>query len=197
MSDAYLFEKEGNDSEIERLEDLLSVYRIGAVVPMLATPATETNPVSRFGWFRLGYAVAVAALAVTLVSSGVYFRYLRPANVEMTAISPIETPAVERDFGAPTGLDRAAASEPAVTHGDGTTAKPMPVRRITRVVDRRSARAPANISVAANTPRLTKEEQYAYDQLKVALWITGSKLRVVKDTIDRVDDKPETANEKR
>ena len=197
MSDAYLFEKEGNDSEIERLEDLLSVYRIEAAVPMLPKPVAGTDTSSRFGWFRLGYGVAFAALAVTLVSSGIYLRYLRPANVEVTAISPIETPAVERDFGAPTGLDRAAASEPDATPADDTTAKPMPVRKIARVVDRRSARAPANISVAAKMPRLTKEEQYAYDQLKVALWITGSKLRVVKDTIDRVDDKPETANEKR
>lgn len=197
MSDAYLFEKEGNNIEIERLEDLLSVYRIEPVVPMLANPVAETDTASRFGWLRLGYAVAFAALAVTLVSSGIYLRYLRPANVEMTAISPIETPAVERGFVPPTSVDRAAASDPAVTQGDDTTAKPMPVRRITRVVDRRSAHAPANVSVAAKTPRLTKEEQYAYDQLKVALWITGSKLRVVKDTIDRVDDKPETANEKR
>lgn len=197
MSDAYLFEKEGNNIEIERLEDLLSVYRIEPVVPMLANPVAETDTGSRFGWLRLGYAVAFAALAVTLVSSGIYLRYLRPANVEMTAISPIETPAVERGFVPPTSVDRAAASDPAVSQGDDTTAKPMPVRRITRVVDRRSAHAPANVSVAAKTPRLTKEEQYAYDQLKVALWITGSKLRVVKDTIDRVDDKPETANEKR
>jgi hypothetical protein len=52
--------------------------------------------------------------------------------------------------------------------------------------------------LVATVPRLTKEEQYAYDQLKVALWLTGSKLKVVQDTINRVDDeRSQTENEKR
>lgn len=35
---------------------------------------------------------------------------------------------------------------------------------------------------------LTSEERFAYDQLKLALSITGSKLKVVSDTINRAED---------
>ena len=36
--------------------------------------------------------------------------------------------------------------------------------------------------------KLTKEEEYAYDQLKLALTITGSKLKLLKDKVESVED---------
>jgi len=41
---------------------------------------------------------------------------------------------------------------------------------------------------SAAKPKLTAEEQYAYDQVRVALWLAGSKLKVVQDTINRTDE---------
>jgi hypothetical protein len=40
----------------------------------------------------------------------------------------------------------------------------------------------------AKTENLTRDERYAYDRLMLALSITGSKLKVVQDTIDRKGD---------
>ena len=37
MNSEYLFEKKGSDPDIERMEDLLSAYRIEPVAPALAT----------------------------------------------------------------------------------------------------------------------------------------------------------------
>ena len=43
--------------------------------------------------------------------------------------------------------------------------------------------------------RLTNEEKYAYNQLLLALSITSSKLKLVQETIDRMEDRKEISKE--
>jgi hypothetical protein len=197
MSDEYLFQKEGSDREIEKLEDLLSVYRIEPAVPKLSRSEFAPKRNVGFGWFRLSYAVAFATFAFVLVIGGIYLRYLPSPNTEVTAVSAIETPAVDRDVLVSTSIGSASVIAPKTSANDEVPVRPTSSGRNVQTVARHRRRTAANSLVAAKTPRLTKEEKYAYDQLMVALWLTGSKLRVVQDTIDRVNDKPETANEKR
>jgi len=46
-----------------------------------------------------------------------------------------------------------------------------------------------NIKIKEPAETLTAEEKYAYDQLMLALSITGSTLRIVKDKIDGIEEK--------
>ena len=196
MSDEYLFEKAGNDVEIERLEGLLSTYRIEPIVPRLARTEVATTPTVRMSWFRLGYALAFASLVIVLGGTLVAVRYLGRVNREVVAVSPAETPEIDRSFVAPATGDRASADEPVTA-----TEPPAEIKRAKTyvAVTARHVKRPVENNVATTkTPKLTKEEQYAYDQLKVALWITGTKLKVVQDTINRVDDaKTDRANDRR
>ena len=196
MSDEYLFDKQGTDGEIERLEKMLSAYRLEPNVPKLPNLAPGETSNRRFGWFRLGYAFAFASLVVVLAAGVITIQFPGGPNKEVTSISPVEIPEIERPFIAPSATDRAAINGPAVNGNSAVDMKKA--KKPVLIVLRRFRRPTANNLIAAKTPRLTKEEKYAYDQLKVALWITGSKLKVVQDTIDRVDDqKTQTANEKR
>ena len=196
MSDEYLFEKQGSDGEIEKLESLLSVYRIEPVVPKLPTAVLDKTLNGRFGWFKFSYGFAFATLVLIFAAAVTTLQFLDRSAREVTSISPVETPEIDRPFVAPSNADQAAIDRP--TTINETTAEIKNLTRPMPVALHRSRKPAVNNVVAVKTPRLTKEEKYAYDQLKVALWITGSKLKVVQDTIDRVDDKrSETANEKR
>ena len=46
----------------------------------------------------------------------------------------------------------------------------------------------ANIETKKPTVKLTKEEKYAYDQLMLALSVTSSKLKLVTDKIDGIEE---------
>ena len=197
MSDEYLFEKQGSDRDIEQLESLLSVYRIEPVAPKLSRTAQDESSNGRFGLFKLSYSFAFASLVLAFAAAAATFQFLDRSNREVTAVSPVETPEIDRSFVAPSKTDRSAIDPPTVK--SETMADTGRVSRQIPVALRRLRKPAANNFVAGvKTPRLTKEEQYAYDQLKVALWITGSKLKVVQDTINRVDDeRSQTENEKR
>ena len=195
MSDEYLFEKQGSDGEIEKLENMLSVYRIEPAAPKLPTAADEKKLNGRFSWFKLGYAFAFATVVIVLFATVTMFQYLGRSNGAVASISPVETSASEHPFITPTISDPVTVDGPTASSEKTVNSKKV-VRPVPIVVHH--SRKPAPNNLVATVPRLTKEEQYAYDQLKVALWLTGSKLKVVQDTIDRVDDqKTQTANEKR
>ena len=196
MSDQYLFEKQGSDAEIERLESLLAAYRIEPIAPQLNEPERSVSKPGIFAWFRMGYAVAFAAVVVVLGTAVVTVRYFDRAEREVVAISPAEPPEADRSFVAPSVIDRAAVDDKIPNNERPTTVKKA--KQILPAAARRERGVIGSNTVARETPRLTKEEKYAYDQLMVALWITGSKLKVVQDTINRVDDtKAEPANDKR
>jgi hypothetical protein len=197
MSNEYLYDKTGSDPAISGLEDLLAAYRIDPVAPKMSRAATDETSVNRSGWFplkyRLGFALAAIVLAVTMLS----LVYLGSSKIEYVANSPKAVPAVDLPIA------DEVSSVAAVDQHPSTETK-LPAARL--AVDRHPAkiarRAAPRTFVARNTapktPKLTREERYAYDQLMVALWITGSKLRTVQDTINRVDDDiAVTANDKR
>jgi hypothetical protein len=47
-----------------------------------------------------------------------------------------------------------------------------------------------NIKTEKPKVRLTEEERYAYNQLMLALSITGSKLKIVRDKVQGLEEKP-------
>jgi hypothetical protein len=196
MSDEYLFEKQGSEPEIERLERLLSDYRIQQRVPRIIGDERVATTKGWFSWFQFGYALAFASVGIVVAGSIFAVRYVESTGSEVTAVRAVETPETERRLVAPATADQAMVDPPQTANNNGPATAPV----MTRQPVKRSSRQRSFVAGTVQTrgPRLTKEEKYAYDQLMVALWITGSKLRVVQDTIDRVyDEKLNSSSDKR
>jgi len=194
MNNDYLFEKQGNDREIEMLEETLSVYRITPVAPTLKRTAIAEKPEQPFHSFRFLFtyaAVLVSFAVLVIVGFSALWFVRRPADV--TALSPAEV------------ITPATTTEPAIAL-EGPTApaikKPSHVEtKQKQFVQTRADRKPQFAKFiqrnAPAKPRLTQEEKYAYEQVKLALWLAGSKLKVVQDTIDRTGDKEYSSTDKR
>jgi hypothetical protein len=67
---------------------------------------------------------------------------------------------------------------------------PKAVRKnkINPAVVRPTEKKDKNIVAKKSDVQLTKEEQYAYDQLMLALSITSSKLKLVKDKVEGFEE---------
>jgi hypothetical protein len=191
MNDEYLWNKTGSDTEIEELENALKAYRYQEktepCIPMRAVSFAEKRSSSIWPF---GFALAFAS-AVVFFLSAVWFLF--PA-------------------GAPTLTDAAVSSVPiqSLPLADVPGIESITAIKISRPETRREfvkiRQAPRTktslVRVVAKTfskkhpqVQLTAEEKYAYDQLMLALSITSSKLKIVKDTVGQID-KPETAIER-
>ena len=174
MNDEYLWDRSGNDAEIERLECVLADLRyIPAAPPALAAAARP--------WWRnvrLVSGLATAAAMVMVVASLIYFRPPQGRIVEMAVNEPvsvkIEAPVV------PESIVPASDSRP-------TYSNALYVRRRPSKLTKRVKQTPVT---------LTAEEKHAYDQVVLALYITGSKLRSVRDTIDVMEKNSARSNDR-
>ena len=185
MSDQYLFEGKGSDPEIRRLEKLLSIYRIEPVAPSLNQAHQKTVGSSTFGLFRRRFlfASAVGSFAAMAIALVLVFWFFRPAKNDVLVTAP------ERLVISTRHQDSIVETTPAITKVN----RRLEIAKTRKLRFRRTS---APIRVTAS--QLTPQEKYAYQQVLVALWITGSKLKVVQDTINRVNDENENStNEKR
>jgi hypothetical protein len=174
----YLWNKTGSDAEVEEFENLLRQFAYRETAPPALPVKAAERPVANLKLRRMGYAKsALAAAACLLIAAIVSVALLmrqstRPLDSEQAAITtPITLD--ENDEFVPVALSDHAAPAPLGNHGEKRSAS---VQKIARTVTKR---APV---------KLTKEEAYAYDQLKLALSITGSKLKLIKDRVDNIDD---------
>jgi hypothetical protein len=196
MKEDYLWDKTGEDPEIEKLENALAVFRYKETAPP-ALPAKvlpfrkeESRQPQRRRIFA--YAMAAAAcLAFGVIALGVWMQILKnnaeiPANLTETAkteivLPPPEPPVVDGHFVSPVD--------------DVENPKRFPARKIAAIrrnipvkISRKETKT-GNVRAAKPSEKLTKEEQYAYDQLMLALSITSSKFRLVKDKIEGIEEK--------
>lgn len=182
MKDDYLYDKNGSNPEIERLEGLLSVFRyqeIAAPALPIANPVDVAEKTSIWR-FRFAYAFGASAAVVTLIGAWVLFSggrqgsenelsssapaHDQPFEIGVHIRSPVEEIGNDKAASPPTAKYRRTASFSARRHA-----------KAVRSIDARTA--------------LTKEEKYAYEQLMLALSITGSKLKIVQDTVNGTDEK--------
>lgn len=209
MNEDYLWDKTGGDPEIERLENALRAYAYAET----AAPAVEnkilafkSKPPRKIFGFKFAAAAclvfAAAALGILmLMSSGKSTtenesaRATAPETVssiaannqkqdDSAAKSPTEKPL---DFGAgkssvaPTGKIekplRAAENES------------LKIARIVSADNRPRRLKPAFVRAATPKVRLTDEERFAYDQLMLALSVTSSKLKLVRNKIEGREEK--------
>ena len=190
MKEDYLWDKTGEDAEIQSLENALKAFRFQESAPP-ALPqkvfTIEKRPPRRF--FRLGF--AFAAFAAALVVFSVAWLQIggdknslaeivvkndplnRVAKVAGDSFPDIQelVPAVDRENPPP-------VLKPKVVRIRQKTA---PVGRPAKTVARRP-------KTKEPSETLTAEEKYAYQQLMLALSITGTQLKIVKDKVQGIEN---------
>jgi|CXWL01.1.fsa_nt_gi hypothetical protein len=181
MKDEYLWDKSGSDAEIEGLENTLSRFRYAAIDPpeLPATNIIKFAKTPQRRWFAYFFAAAGCLTLVMLV--GVWLRSGETGN-NVTSTVAIVAPVVNRDMTPKSKVPvskLANEPKPALTT---LTSTPKSFRS-------RAIRAKPRLQRQQMPLVLTAEEKYAYGQLMLALSITGSKLRMVREMVDGSDDK--------
>ncbi|HSK73148.1 MAG TPA: hypothetical protein VK892_15730 [Pyrinomonadaceae bacterium] len=198
MKEDYLWDKTGADPEIEKLENALKAFRYKEseppALPAKIIPFERKSP-RRF--FQLAFAFAASA-ALVLISFGVWIQFSmnnQIHSVDDLAQSIIPQIDVEIPEEISEGkLRNADLVKPAdLPSPKINTSKPTK-RKIVKASRFVPVRAAQNQTIARKTEvknrsvALTEEEKYAYNQLMLALSITSSKLKMVKDRVEGVEE---------
>lgn len=179
MNEDYLWDKTGEDPEIEKLENALAAFRYKKTappeLPAKILPFKRRETPRRF--IRYAYAAA-ACVAFAVISLAVWLQISNKKTGEASAeITAIYAP--QNNFESPTDTFAPLVQKSGTAK---ETAKPQVVK-IKKVVPRNKIIL-ARAVKKDKSDELTSEEKYAYNQLMLALSITGSKLRLVSDKID-------------
>ena len=184
MNDEYLWNKTGNDSEIEKLEKVLAVFQYREATPPAPVHETTVLP-ERQRRFRISFAFVFAAFAIVTIMAAVWLRISSGTSksenapeivfVQESTDAPDATtmPVVEPKL--PPKPNPAGQSRPAGNRKRSITATSAAIRSRPKTKD-----SMPKDTIAA----LTREERFAYRQLMLALSITSSKLKIVQDAID-------------
>lgn len=193
MKEGYLWDKTGQDPEIERLEIALQTFRyqetalpVLPALPAKVLPYAEKTPRRAF---RLNFGFAACA-TIIVVALGVWLQI--STNKIDVAKDSAETNAPQIDT-------KISVVNPIEKNVDFVaekvkTPKPFVKQNIIKPRTAVQAKVRQNNLTARNAPikkptvKLTTEEKYAYDQLMLALAITGSKLKLVADKIQGIEE---------
>ena len=171
MKTDYLWDKQGSDSEIERIETILSEYRYVPVPTPNVAPQKVVSP-----WRWLLPATAFAALLLTVLWIGSAPKSPVAVSKEVLAeLVPAPAVAAVSETPAGTAVETPASARPAQTRLMLT-----PIRAKVSSSRKRPIKSP--------TVALTDEEKYAYEQVVRALFITGTQLRSVHSAIAGIED---------
>lgn len=196
MNKDYLWDKTGEDPLIKGLEDKLAAFRYQEDdVPRFAATRAETvERAPRYRWLPMslafaGFAAVVIMIGVWLLSPAVRQEppvetaFVTPASVDIGTVKT--TP----DQPGPESIAETlhTVSMPGPIHAD--------VHQRASLIGRRTGTVVAKKEDKPTTVTLTPEEKYAYGQLMLALSITGSKLKLVQDTINRIEDTDKHVND--
>jgi hypothetical protein len=188
MKEDYLWDKTGTDAEIEKLEKTLQVFRaetnIAPAIVRASVPVAEESPRRRFFSFSRALAFA-ASLMFVLILVGVWFQV--PTKNISVGDNLAQTITPEIGIEIP---DPPAEKPPAPVIKKPGTFAPNKIKFAEPSV--RQDRTTAGPKSKTRNPKpkivLTEEEKYAYDQLMLALSITSSKLKMVRDKVDGIEN---------
>ncbi|MEP6788496.1 MAG: hypothetical protein ABJB40_08695 [Acidobacteriota bacterium] len=188
MSEDYLWDKTGEDQELERLESVLSVFRYQEKdAPVLPAIGAVQIPEHKSRWsFSFAFAFA-GAMAVIVIGFGLF--WLIPRNDRRVAVINPAFPVTGVEMEVPDKTLPLVEKPLQNVPSDSLTGEIKPTR--VRHSIRAAYKQPKTVAKTQKKVRiedLTKEERYAYNQLMLALSITSSKLMVVRDTIDRMEN---------
>jgi hypothetical protein len=198
MKEDYLWDKTGTDPEIEKLEIALQAFRYQeSIAPALPAKVVSLKKEPFYG-FRFALAAA-ACVAFGILALAVWFQVLRN-NIEVNdTVAKVNT--TEQNITSLPDSYSAAVDNQPVKNADKTAVEKIKfTKRFSAPKIKRSDKTSAllaqqnetraqKIKNAAPEIRLTKEEKFAYDQLMLALSITSSKLKIVKDKVEGLDEK--------
>jgi hypothetical protein len=189
MEENYLWDKTGEDPEIERLENALAVFRYQETeppaLPAKIIPFERKTPRS---FFRLSFACAACA-AFVIVFLSVWFQF---SNKKMEVVKDLpETIAPQVDEKV---IDKTSSEKPddlIVKKIEGprqsVERNVVKIRKVFPAIARQNNTIAQNIEGKKPSVKLTKDEKYAYEQLMLALSITSSKFKMVKDKVEGVE----------
>lgn len=197
----YLWDRKGQDAEIERLENALRVFRCRETAPPVSTaeiiPFKTVKKTSRRRNFSpLTLAAAACLLAIISIAAALVRLQVSTEQNNGAVDSAMQARVLQTESASPTEKPLFSDSEPA-DDKNFAVYKPPVARKVFKI--RRTATMPIavrrNTAVARNfnNPktaeiRLTKEEKHAYNQLMLALSITSSKLKIVKDKVESAEE---------
>ena len=226
MKEDYLWNKTGEDAEIEKLENALKAFRYQEIAPPeLPAKIIPFETKKRRGFFRLSFGFAAFA-AVLIVCLGFWFQtsngniepvnYLAetatpsineeisnnsdadlvmPSPQESTAVVPTAVSDASRFRVKNSGaVENASAGRTHDGSRDDRGTLALAPRNIVKssksisVITPRNDENAKNIEAAKPAVKLTKEEKFAYDQLMLALSVTSSKLKLVSDKIEGIEE---------
>ncbi len=187
MKEDYLWDKTGEDAEIEMLENALTAFRYQETAPPeLPAKVFEIAKEKPRSFFRFGFAFAAFA-SVIVVLFTVWFqistnkipvtdnvaenntpRNDEKVDVKESEIAPVKAVEKEKHFNKPSVIK---------------------IRQTVAPIIRTNNLSARNVKVKPPTETLTAEEKYAYDQLMLALSVTSSSLKIVKDKVDGIEEK--------
>ena len=197
MKQDYLWDKTGADPEIENLENALAVFRYKEIAPpALPAKIIPFKKESPRRSFRFAYAIA-ACTAFLMIGLGVWFQ-ISTSEIEtqenfaqtIQPQIPETIPDIEAVENPAPIANNAETSPKTKIESAKRISAPKAVRKnkIIPAVVRSTEKKDKNIVAKKSDVQLTKEEQYAYDQLMLALSITSSKLKLVKDKVEGFEE---------
>ncbi len=188
MKEDYLWDKSGAvDAEIERLENALAVFRyVETDAPALPAKIVPFEPKKPRGFFRLAFAFGACA-ALVIISLGVWFQFSdKKVEVVKDAPETIAQPIADETSITEPNEPITAKTESAK---QSVTRNAVKVKKSVPATPRQNNLTAQRVEVKKPTVSLTKEEKYAYDQLMLALSVTSSTFKKVKDKVDGVEEK--------
>ena len=184
MKQDYLWDRSGTDADVERLEELLSVFRHNEEAPaksnVVEFPVHQIN--GRKTWlFAIAASLAIGAFAIGAwrISSDA-----DQASTVAKTTSVVEVPSVVNI--SPANVVQEVDNTGSAIDAAIYTPRPSKARAS---VQRASFAVRSKHRKPAGNPSFTKAEVQAYNQLMLALTITGSKLQIVKDSVNGFDEK--------
>jgi hypothetical protein len=196
MKEDYLWNKTGEDAEIEALENALQVFRYRETAPPALMPAATAKVLPfhkkeapRRRSFQFALAAAAAGLLFGLIALGVLIQIsndrTQPNNLAQTIEPQTVNSEIPIAYTEEKTVDSAAEDvENVQTPKQSAGRKTILLRRKASTNIRQKQTKARNIKAIKPDTQLTKEEQYAFDQLMLALSITGSKLKQVRDKVE-------------
>ncbi len=184
MKEDYLWNKTGEDAEIERLENVLMTFRYQeTAIPELPAKVFEIEKEKPRRFFQIGFAFAAFASFVVIL----FAIWFQVSSSKIPVIEIVnETKINDKiDIKKPEVLPVKTVQNPKYLSKSNVIKmrqNAAPIIRANKTIGR-------NIKAKAPTETLTAEEKYAYDQLMLALSITGSKLKIVKDKVQGIEEK--------
>lgn len=202
MNNDYLWDKTGADAEIERIENALQTFRcepkLTFPLRVEIAPAPQNDFSRKFSRRKIAFALAAACLLFAVVAVGVVRQNSRDdATAKQNPTQQVEPRAevATAELESPTIPNAAQSPNKNVETARNAapqTKRKTPVRRVVPAAFDKTVAANRSINkqnshVAQNPAPLSAEEQRAYDQLMLALSITGEKLKIVKDKVDGLE----------